>query len=70
MLLNFFLLYFINVRNKQVFGPGKPLQPSLMLASKTGVYRVEYFSDCPPFYGRLLASPTNIRLDWKSLPGT
>jgi hypothetical protein len=23
-----------------------------------------------PLYGRLLASPTNIRLGWKSLPGT
>jgi hypothetical protein len=23
-----------------------------------------------PFYGRLLALPTNIRLDWKDLPGT
>jgi hypothetical protein len=59
MLQNFFLLYFTNVRNKQVFGPGKPLQLSLMLASKAGVYRVEYFSDYPPFYGRLLASLTH-----------
>jgi hypothetical protein len=23
-----------------------------------------------PLYGRLLAFPTNIRLDWKGLPGT
>jgi hypothetical protein len=31
--------------------------------------QVKLLSDAPLF-GRLLALPTNIRLDWKSLPGT
>ncbi len=30
---------------------------------------MKYFS-VVPLYGRLLVSPTNIRLGWKSLPGT
>ncbi len=30
---------------------------------------MKHLSDAP-FYGRLLALPTNIRLSWKGLPGT
>ncbi len=53
----------------RAFVPGKPFQPSLMFAGKAGAYP----SEAPlgaPHKGRLLASPTNIRLGWKGLPGT
>jgi hypothetical protein len=52
-----------------MFVPGKPFQPSLMLADKTGAYKVKDLSGAP-LYGRFLASPTNIRLGWKGLPWT
>jgi hypothetical protein len=50
-------------RNKLVFVPGNPFQPSLMFADKARAYTSE-----PSF--RYVALPTNIRLGWKSLPGT
>jgi hypothetical protein len=46
-----------------VFVPVKPFQPSIIFAGKAGAYPSEV-----PF--RLLASPTNIILHWKSLPET
>ncbi len=46
-----------------MFVLGKPFQPSLMFAVKAVAYPSE-----APF--RYLASPTNIRLGWKGLPGT
>ena len=49
-----------------VFAPGKSFQPSLMFAGKA---ILKHLSGSP-FYGRLLASPTNIWLGWKGLPGT
>jgi hypothetical protein len=52
-----------------VFALGKPFQPSLMFAGKAGVYLSEaHFR--PGAWGRLLASPTNIRLGSNGLPGT
>jgi hypothetical protein len=45
--------------------PGKPFQPSLVFAGKARAYPSE-----APFRCKLLASPTNITLDWKGLPGT
>ncbi len=50
-----------------MFVPGKPFQPSLMFAGKAIAYPSEAPSGAP-LYGRLLASPTNIRLGWKGLP--
>ena len=46
-----------NGRNLQIFGIRQ--EPT----------RVKHLSGAP-LYGRLLASSTNIRLGWKSLPGT
>jgi hypothetical protein len=43
----------------RVFVPDKHFQPSLMFGGEAGAYRSE-----------ALASPTNIRLGWKGLPGT
>jgi len=40
-----------------------------MVAGKAGTYHSEAPSDAP-LKGRLLASPTNIRLGWKGFPGT
>ncbi len=45
-----------------MFVPGKPFQSSLMFAGKAGAYLKG-----APLYGRLLASPTNIRLGWERL---
>jgi hypothetical protein len=47
-----------------MFVPGKPFQPRLLLVSKAGALPSEALSGAP-FYGRLRALPTNIRLDWK-----
>ncbi len=49
-----------------MFVPGKSFQPSLMFAGKAGAYPSEGAS----LLGRLLASPTNLRLGWKGLPRT
>ncbi len=46
-----------------MFVPGKPLQPSLVFVSDAGAYP----SEAP---SRPEALTTNIRLGWKSLPGT
>ncbi len=46
---------------------GKPIQPSLMFAGKTGAYPS---GDRAPLQGRLLALPTNMRLGRKGLSGT
>jgi len=40
-----------------------------MFAAKAGAYTSEHLAGAP-LYSRLLASPTNIRLGWKSIPGT
>ncbi len=50
-----------------MFVLGKPLQPSLMFPSKAGAGMSETPSGAP-LYGKLLALPTNIRLEWKDLP--
>ncbi len=48
---------------------GKPFHPSKMFAGKAGAYpRVEHLKGASR--GLALALPTNIRLDWKSLPET
>jgi hypothetical protein len=47
-----------------VLFPGRPFQPSLILANKAGAYPSETLSGAP-----LLALPTNIILGWKGLPG-
>jgi hypothetical protein len=47
-----------------MFVPGKPLQPSLLFMNKLELIQVKHLSGAP-FYGRLLALPTNIRLGWK-----
>jgi len=52
-----------------VFVPEKPIQSSIMFVSKVRVYPVKHLLGAP-FYGRLLALPTDIRLGWKCLPGT
>jgi hypothetical protein len=52
----------------RVFVPGKPFQPSLLLAVRQEPPRVKKLSDAPP-QGRLLVSPTNISLGWESLRG-
>jgi hypothetical protein len=49
--------------------PGKPLQPNLMFASKAKAYPSKYHSG-DPLKGKHLALPTNIILDWNSMPGT
>jgi hypothetical protein len=46
------------------FVPGKPFQPSLMFAISSEHTRVKNLSGSA-LNGRILASPTNIRLDWK-----
>jgi len=46
-----------------VFVPGKAFQPSLLFDDKAGAYQIG-----PPFKGRLLTLPTNIRLGCKELP--
>jgi hypothetical protein len=56
-------IFFVTHESAQlasVFVPGKPFYPSLMFVSKAGTF----------LQGRLQASPTNIRLGWKGLPGT
>jgi hypothetical protein len=59
----------MNLLNKLVFVPGRPLQPSIMSACKTGAY-----SSGAPFNdyttSNLLDLTANIRPGWKSLPGT
>jgi hypothetical protein len=55
-------------RNLRIF-PDKPFQSSLMFAGKTEPTQVKHLSNAP-LQGSLLASPQNIRLDWKGLPGT
>jgi len=53
-----------------VFVPGKLFKPSLMFVGKSGsLPEWRTFQDAP-FQGRSPALPTNIRLVWKSLPGT
>ncbi len=41
-----------------------PFQSSIMFSGEAGAYLSGAL-----LYGRLLASPTNIRLDWTGLPG-
>ncbi len=53
-----------------MFARGKPFQPSLLFASKAKAYTSPNHLKGAPLYGRLLALPTNIRLDWKGLTGT
>ncbi len=61
---------FRSVRNYLECFPGRSFHPSLMFSSKVRAYlRVEFLSGSH-LCGNLLALPTNIRLDWKSLPGT
>ncbi len=50
----------MNGANKQVFVPGKPFQPSLILMNKAGAYPSEALSRTPRL-GMLLALPANIR---------
>jgi hypothetical protein len=53
-----------------VFVPGNPFQPSLMFTGNARVYVSGAPESGAPLYGRFMASPTNIRLGWKGLPGT
>jgi hypothetical protein len=53
-----------------VFVPGNPFQPSLMFSDKARAYPSETPFRYSTNKARLLALPTNIRLGWKSLPGT
>jgi hypothetical protein len=48
---------------------GKTFQPDQMYVGRLEPTRVKHFSGAP-LYGRLLASPTNIRLGLKGLPRT
>jgi hypothetical protein len=50
-----------------MFVTGRPFQPSF--SSRPEPTEVEHFSGAL-LLGRLLASPANIILDWKGLPGT
>ncbi len=52
-----------------MFVPGKPFQPSLILWVRLESTRVKQLPGAP-LLGRLLASPTNVRLGWKGLPRT
>ncbi len=52
-----------------MFVAGKPVQPSTVFAGKAWACPVKHISGTP-LKGKLLALPTNIRLGWKSLPGT
>ncbi len=55
-----------------MFVTGKLFQTSLMFEGKAGAYLsggTQKMSP-PPFYGRLLALPTNITLGWKGLSET
>ncbi len=52
-----------------MFVTGTPFQTSLMFVGKAMPTRVKLLSGAP-LSGRLLASPKNIRLGWKDLPGT
>ncbi len=49
--------------------PGTPFRSSLMFAGKAMPTRVQLLSGAP-LSGRLLASPKNIGLGWKDMPGT
>ncbi len=52
-----------------MFVAGKPFQHSLMFVSKVELSQVKYLKGAP-LWDRLLASPANVRLGWKALPGT
>ncbi len=61
--IKLFCPQFTDFHNKlDCFVPGKPFQPSLMFVGKAGAYRVKHLS-ISTLEGRLLALPTNIRLD-------
>jgi hypothetical protein len=47
---------------------GEPFQPSITFVKKAGAYPSDLSG--APLLGRFQALPTNIRLGWKSLPGT
>jgi hypothetical protein len=53
-----------------VFVPKKSFQPSLMLVDKAKSLTREKHISGAPLKSRLLALRTNIRLGWKSLPGS
>jgi hypothetical protein len=50
-----------------MFVPVKPFQPSSQVRPMST--QVKHISGAPP-KGKLVALPTNIRLGWKSLPGS
>jgi hypothetical protein len=52
------------VRNKFVFVPAMPFQPSLMFVSEPLQVKLSSVS----LYGRLLALPINVKLGLKDLP--
>jgi len=47
---------------------GEPFERSMLFVSKAGAYTSDLSG--APLLGRFQALPTNIRLGWKSLPGT
>ncbi len=63
------VIYKKNYDKLKFFAPSRPSQASLTFEVGWEPTQMKHLS-AAPLYGKLLALPRNIRLGWKSLPGT